>query len=291
MDGQQPGQGQRIFGISISPDGNTLVLTNAQTAAAFRVAPSIGASTPLWQAETGVELYSEFSPDGSVVAVSGDGRQLLAADTGAALFPRSLPTAPQLSAGCGIAYYRFSHDGRRVAGTNYDYGVEIYDIASLELLATLPSAGCSSGAAFSPDDDLIATGQPELYRTDDSTRLWPQTIGTRDTNGFDSWSQFTKNGDQLVVSTCDGVLECHHEFYSAKTGVVVGSAESTRSFAVLSRDGRFFVGRGSVEDRIDGSKSLLRAEADIDAAVFAPNDDIIAAVADGSVHRFCAQHG
>jgi hypothetical protein len=52
-----------------------------------------------------------------------------------------------------------------VAGGNCDKGVQVFSMTSRTLVATLPSASVNTGAAFSPDDTLIATGVPELYRT------------------------------------------------------------------------------------------------------------------------------
>lgn len=291
---------RQVFGVSISPDAATMVVTDVYTASAYRIAPDFQASTLLWQSDTGLELTSEFSPDGSMVAISGDGRQLLAADTGARLFGPIPP--PGINIGCNQAYFRFSHDGRFVAGGGYQFGVDVYDVSGHALAATLASQGCDSAAAFSPDDSLIATGKPELYRASDFTRIWPESLekDPPDQFAWATWVQFISEGKELVVSTCraeprspDGrQFACDHVMHSVETGAAIGrSGEPTSSFAVLSQDGRFYVDTHSVYDRLRSGDSLLRAEQDIHAAAFAPNGDVIAAVKGGSLHRFCARHG
>jgi WD40 repeat protein len=299
-DLQRPPRDERqAFGVSISPDGGTMVVTDVYTAFAYRIAPNFQESTQLWQGDTGLELMSEFSPDGSMVAISGDGRRLLAADTGTSIFgPPPPPDVP--TEGCNQAYFRFSHDGKLVAGGGYKFGVDVFDVSGQAPVATLPSQGCDSAAAFSPDDSLIATGKPELYRASDHTRVWPAVIGKDEPDhlAWATWVQFTSDGTELVVSTCraaeiariDRRFECNHAWYSAETGEVIGKSGSvTTSFAVLSPDGRFFVDSHSVHDRLTGGESVLRSEDDIQAAAFAPDRDIIAAVAGGTLHRFCAK--
>lgn len=305
-DMQRPVREERpVFGVSISPDAGTMVVTDVFTASAYRIASDFQASTRLWQSDTGLEgsgleLTSEFSPDGSMVAISGDGRQLVAADTGAKLF--GIVPPPAINIGCNQAYFRFSHDGRFVAGGGYQFAVDVYEVSGHALAATLESQGCDSAAAFSPDDSLIATGKPELYRASDFTRIWPESLDKdpADSSAWATWVQFIAGGKELMVSTCRGNegspdgrrFTCHHAVHSVETGEVIGtSGYPTSSFAVLSQDGRFYVDTHSVYDRFGGGDSLLRAEEDIFAAAFAPNGDVIAAVKGGNLHRFCARHG
>ena len=65
---------REVLGVAVSPDGNTLFTTSGDGALAHRLAATFQDSLAIWSGHTGLEILSEFSRDGSLVAISGDGR-------------------------------------------------------------------------------------------------------------------------------------------------------------------------------------------------------------------------
>jgi WD40 repeat protein len=292
-----------VFGVAVSPDRRTVVATTLLTAQAWRVADDLAASAHAWTVK-GNEVYAEFSPDGSLVAISGDGRALVDVASGAKVFLPALPPSavPNLELdGAFMAFFDFSRDGRLVAGSGYDFAVDVFDTATHERLAALPSGSLDTGAAFSPDGTLVATGVPELYRTGDWARLWPATV-TLDAATVEGHHPldsvvFTPDGEQLVVSKCFGeaaivVLgldpnkRCTNSLSAIADGRVLGDLPLTGSRPVFSRDGTMLIAGGDVWTPATGRVQHL---GDFSAGVFASNDDVFVGTDDGTVKRLCVR--
>jgi WD40 repeat protein len=289
-----------VLGVAVSPDRCTLVATTLLTAQAWRVADDLAASAHAWTVR-GNEVYAEFSPDGSLVAISGDGRALVDFASGAEVFVPALPpsTVPDLEyPGAFMAFFDFSRDGRLVAGSGYDFAVEVFDTATHARLAALPSGSLDTGAAFSPDGTLVATGIPELYRTSDWARLWPATLTREATTvaGLEGYPHpldsvvFTPDGEQLVVSKCFGGLDrderCTNSLFAVADGRALGDLPLTGSRPVFSRDGTMLIAGGDVWTPATGRVQHL---GDFSAGVFASNDDVFVGTNDGAVKRLCVR--
>lgn len=299
-DPSQPGR--RVTGIAVSPDGRLLVGTALVRAFAWHLADKLEESTFAWTVDTGNEVYAGFSPDGSLVAISGDGRALVDAASGTKVFSPALPPAavPSLDGpGAYMAFFDFSRDGRRVAGSGYDYFVEVFDTTTHDRLAALPSGSLNTGAAFSPDGALVATGVPELYRTRDWTRVWPATVThEQPLKPIASPSAyplnsvvFTPDGKQLVVSKCiddpiRGRLLCENTRFDVDDGRAVGDARVEGSRPAFSPDGTMLIGGGDVWTPRTGDVKHL---GDFPTGAFASNDELYVGTSDGFIKRFCAR--
>jgi hypothetical protein len=282
----------RVFGLAVSPGSEWLVATTADNAFAWRVEQDFAKSTLAWTFDTGLEIYPEFSSDGALVAISGDGRAVFDIASGQPVL--SLAPPPGVIAGCWTAFFGFSRNGEWVAGTGYDYSVQVFTVVTQALVATLPSGSCTSAAAFSPDGGLMATGVPELYRTSDWTRVWPRTVAREpEVDGLstvDSVS-FTPDGERLIVSRCHGDKlgrpdGCQNRLFSVATGGLVEPAlpfgGSRPSF---SADGLWLLAGGEVYNLATRELRHLGAYS---AAAFASNGDIFVGSTDGVVNRLCA---
>jgi WD40 repeat protein len=286
------GQPLEVLGVAVSPDRRWLVGTTLMTAHGWRIGDKLEQSTHAWIVDTGDEVYVEFSPDGSLVAISGDGRALVDVTSGAKVF---LPaTTSSVLPGAYMAFFGFSRSGRWVAGSGYDYAVDVFDTATHALVSTLPSGNLDTGAAFSSDDALVATGVPELYRTSDWKRLWPAAITREEANdqGLASLDTvvFTPDDRQLVVSKCTGNLDrnerCSASLFSVADGKLLGGVPLRGSRPSFSPDGSVLIAGGDVWTPRSGDVQHL---GDFSAGVFASNGDVFVGTFDGLVKRFCVR--
>lgn len=273
-----------IYGLSVAPDGQRFVTTNGHTATGYEVAEDFAESRAIWTVDTGLELASEYSRDGSLVAISGDGRATVDALTGVRYLS---PTPPAgVLDGCFNGYFGFSSDHRWVAGGGWRYEVDVFDTLTEARLTTLPSAGCNTSAAFSADDSLLATSSGELYRTGDFSRIWPTMVAPEQPSYDEALTgvQFLADGQSFVTSSCQtgdsqiggAPFECHNSLHTI-TGATVRSSDlgNTNGRPAFSRDGRWL---------LDG---LTESVLNLTAAAFAPNGDVIAGDKDGVIYRFC----
>jgi WD40 repeat protein len=125
-----------------------------------------------------------FSPDGKLIATSGNAPTFIAAD-GTSTMPstntanlwdvatgtlvKTLPTACGFySAGLG-----FSHDGARLATAGFDGNIEIWSVPGGTRLLSIPYVGSVYTAHFSPDDTRLVTAS-YLVAT-----VWNATTGAK----------------------------------------------------------------------------------------------------------------
>jgi WD40 repeat protein len=113
--------------------------------------------------------FAVFSPDGAEIA-SVDSHTILIREVA------SQRLAQTLSADTSIFSLAFSPDGSRLACGDLGNSVQVWDIASGELLRTLVRPGLPSefiwSVAFSPDGKLLAAGS-----SDASVSLWEAATG------------------------------------------------------------------------------------------------------------------
>jgi WD40 repeat protein len=295
LDPDPSNPAREVTGLAVSPDGRLLVGASFVKAHAWHLADELGASTYAWGVSTGNEKFAAFSPDGTLVAISGDGRALVDVASGAKVFTPNLSAAPVLD-GAYMAFFDFSPDGRRVAGSGYDYFVDVFDTTTHERLAMLPAGNLDTGAAFSPNGSLLATGIPELYRTSDWTRVWPAAVTREQPTDTGSYPVenvvFTPDGQEFVVSRCvqDLVLErqqCTNTLFLAQTGRAERPLPLSGARPAFSADGDLLITGGDIVWKLSGSD--VTHLGDFTAGAFAPNDDVFVGTADGLVKRFCVR--
>jgi WD40 repeat protein len=289
---------REVLGVAVSPDGNWLFTTSGDGALAHRIAATFQDSLAIWSGHTGLEMLAEFSRDSSLVAISGDGRGVFASDSGIRVFPPPIPPAGVIS-GCYNAYFGFSSNAQLVAGGGYDFHIDVFDTKSQTLLKTLLSVSCNTAATFSPDNSLLATSAGELFRTQDWTRLWPESTepeappATLTDEEDLTRVEFMPDGSGFVSSVCSAepTLTCTSKLYSMAAGAQPKTTLEGSVLPSLSADGQWLV-LGNYVQRVQGGGAAGLAARDgalITAAAFAPNGDIFAGDGDGRLHRFCVR--
>jgi len=108
----------------------------------------------------------DVSPDGKTVAAADEDGELRLWDaTSGRLVGSPFPERPTLRGrplrlGAVFQDVEFSPDGKLLATSNYDDGVQLWDVAGRRAVATLaPSLGFLGAVAFSPDGRLLAATQ------------------------------------------------------------------------------------------------------------------------------------
>jgi WD40 repeat protein/class 3 adenylate cyclase len=262
-------------GIAVSPDGETLALTERGGAIALLSTATLQRRRSL-QAMRGFAAAAAFSPDGGLLAVGGeegrvtlwDARKLtpagaltgLSGDIQALAFSpdgESLAAAevvgerPRLQVWSvrrrtvtaqvptvAAASLAFSPDGRLLALSSLDGATEIRDVQSGRRVKRLPTEGLSRSVAFSRDGRLLAVGQFDGDGQLYSTETWTP-LGRR----LEAHTQritnveFTPDGDTLATSSADGTVQ----LWDVETQEPIGSPltvePDTFVSAALSPDG------------------------------------------------------
>jgi RNA polymerase sigma factor (sigma-70 family) len=222
-----------------------------------------GASVHLWDVAAGREIRrlrwdgwahaAAFTPDGRLLATSGDRLRLWDPATGKLLFQST-----EQSAGWTLA---FAPDGKTLAvsaGSASEPTVQLWDVAGRRELGRLPGIpGAPWTAVFSPDGRLLATGSDgrHLHLWDVSARKEVRTLtvappaeepppvnGIRNTPKGDSVYPLAFSPDGRTVlgridrpsTTAQGSL-C---LWDAATGAERVRIDGPAAFGVLSPDGK-----------------------------------------------------
>ena len=193
---------ETLWSVNYNPDG-TLAVTVGDDG-----------TVRVWEAATGRELFvidgtvagdAVFSPDGQYIVVSDDRDMLVFKAESGELF--SSAPDPQTS-----AVLTFSPDGTRLAASNYDGHVRLWDYADGELqLDPLVLSGHRKqtlGVSFSPDGRHLASGS-----LDGTARIWdvsPEGSGefgqyAHNNTAFDV--DFSPDGSWLVSTSLDGTAK------------------------------------------------------------------------------------
>jgi WD40 repeat protein/serine/threonine protein kinase/tetratricopeptide (TPR) repeat protein len=168
-----------------------------------------------------------WSPDGRLLATGSVNKtaQIWDGQTGA-------PKGSRLAHADSLIHVIFSPDGRRLVTTTGRYGsaigptsnggkraeARVYDVATGELVATLPHEDTVCFATFSPDSRLVATAS-----CDKSACTWEAKTGKR----LRKWTHpswvahvaFSPDGKRLVTSVCDPELDpCSAYLWDVETG-------------------------------------------------------------------------
>jgi WD40 repeat protein len=231
-------------GIAVSPDGETLAITQRggtvellETAtlqrrrtvramegfaAAVAFSPNgrllavggEGGSVTLWNARTlrPAGVLRGLSADIQALAFSPDGESIAAAEVDAErprlhvwhVRRRALAVRANTPDVTSLA---FSPDGRLIALAGTDAGTEIRDARSGRVVKRIPAAGLSRSVAFSPDGSLLAVGQFDGEGQLYSTENW-KPLGRRlvaHTRRI-TGVHFSRDGRSLATSSADGTV-------------------------------------------------------------------------------------
>ncbi|MDX8049728.1 serine/threonine-protein kinase [Lentzea sp. BCCO 10_0798] len=151
--------------LSFSPDGKLLAYAGSKYQEIKIVDPATGKTVKTVNDSTGDG--GSFSPDGRTLAVvDGDGRnsmQLWDVQSG-----QSKAVFPRADDGLTLSSALFHPDGKTVAAWGQGNFVQLWDVASKKIRATVIGAGGQiQTVAFSPDGKRIAAGGD-----DKSVRIW-----------------------------------------------------------------------------------------------------------------------
>jgi hypothetical protein len=270
-------RGYAVSSLDIDASG-TLLVTNDGAATAWRVAEPFDASVALWTHGGEGAYNTDVSEDGTMVVTSGDLRLVFDAVTGEQL-PIPQPPPPALvpfDEICILTQYRFSPDGRYVAGKHYDTIVEVFETTGFSLVAELETTGCGQGLKF--DDDSINT--PEgAFRTSDWSAATPLNP-IAETKGLLAECRVYLEPRHGIRTTCcasGSVDECR----TTLSGATLIGGRHPR----LSNEGHWLIAAGALLHAPSGETRMLDETAS--EALFAPNGDVIAGRTDGSVVRYC----
>jgi WD40 repeat protein len=185
---------KKVQSLAFSPVGRSILIGSSETAEVW------GIDQGQARLETTISspgFKARFSPTGEFILVTNHGR-LLDAKTGEEI--RRFPHV-----GSNLFFADFSPDESRVVTASPDRSARIWDLASGELLHSLPHDGQVLEARFSADGRLVATASPL-----GKARVWDGLTG-RLLQEFDHGDEkvmqaaITADGRALVSVTWSGV--------------------------------------------------------------------------------------
>lgn len=241
-----------------------------------------------------------LSPDGTLVAISGDGVDVTNNEgTGARALSdgpfvwRSLPPDVPIG-GSFVRSLAFSPDSTLLAsGRNYDVDLFRADIGTpVDKLVTQVS---SPGVAFSPNGKHLASSAPASWRVADRTAEWAppasDPLAKCDFDCFsDNWVTFSPDGALLLTQFAH--LSESFAWDTTTTLVDAASGNVLQSFGAglprrptFSPDGHWIVAGDRLIDAKTGEQSPLGVEALL--SLFLSDGRILAASASGAVTLLC----
>lgn len=275
--------GGAITSVAVAPDGQHVVTSTTTQVLGWLIAEPFADTHPEWATRAVTAMQVRYSPDGSLISVSGQERELLAAD-GRSLFR---PTLPASDTRCWSAGFAFSPDNRWLVGTSTAGQLDVFDLTTHLVVVSQLSSRCNDNVAFSSSGEFMLTSAIELYSTRDWSRLWQKTTQPV---SFIAGVRFTPNEREAIVSDCalgnddELSLYCRHDLYTAG-GRFVQTLPLNADWPDFSADGDLVLSGPNLLYRPSGRVTSLSPE--ITAAAFAPNADIIAGTSEGALLRLC----
>jgi len=292
---------QAISDLALSANGNLLLFQIfAESAFAVRVAPRFADSAVLWPMRSDLGMAVDVDAAGVLATATGDVRTLYRVADGHMLWDSIPPPGMDASQPCAAPQLRLSPSGRWAAGAGYVGGMEVFPTASATpwtRLVGLPS-GCQDKAVFSPDERLMATSVPALYRTgdraDDWETLWSKEPAllprSSDDYTFDQWGQevrFSPDLTKLLVSRCQK-WTCQARLYAVADGAELADLPAlTSPHPSFSPEGHWLVAGGTLLHLPSGTVRSLDPAGNTAVAIFTPNGDIIGGSSDQTLTRYC----
>lgn len=291
-----------VGGLALTEDGRQLLQISGYCVNLWQVDPEFASSTPLWLTSKDMPLAASLAADASIAAASGENGGVFDGRTGELIFERYLSPDFNINAPCVLVQQWASPSGRWVAGHGYEFEVEVYDTETFSEVASLPAGRCNLATAFTRDESLMVTSGPELYRTSDWQRIWPNEIVLEPELGVGSpdqvWTveyvQFTADEQQVAVTRCDesdgsNWVQCSLRLHDVDTGGSEGSdfwyVEPYLNWPPqpsLSPGGRFILVGGKI---VRGDSVTI--DPDATAGIFTVEGDIITTRRGGTLTRYC----
>jgi WD40 repeat protein len=234
-EGHSPPEDQfsaEIFTVAANPDGT-----------AIAVARGDDPHVTVWDAATGREMLTvdeevndvAWSPDGALLALSGDGGATIVDRSGAEVAVLPDPGYPTIAA-------RFSPDGRLLATARDWFNrpdiaalhVRIWNWERAETVDTIETWAVSM--AFSPDGTRIATGHPRGFAEIWDIRSGERLMTLAGHTGLIADLAYSPDGSRIATASMDSTVR----LWDAETGVEILALrghESVVSDVAFSPDG------------------------------------------------------
>jgi WD40 repeat protein len=247
-----------------------------------------------------------LSPDGALVAVSGDGAQVTSTrGSGAQALSDSeilwgFPPPPDVSDGSWMRNLAFSPDGTLLA-SGQSYGVDLFRADNgASVVDKLVAKVSSPGVAFSPDGQYLASSAPSLWRVADRAAIWaaPQVsdpyVACGSSCATDNWATFSPDGTLLLTQSAILAPAGALTWDTTTTTNLLDAASGAplRSLSgdlprrpTFSPDGRWIVAGDRLIDVKSGQESALGVPAVI--SLFLSDGRIAVADASGAVSLLC----
>jgi WD40 repeat protein len=265
--------------------------------------PSSAVALRLTDVDLGFDV--DLSPDGALVAISGDSVQVTSTRGSGA---RALADSPLIwehapspdiqPVGSWVRNLAFSPDGTLMA-SGQSYAVDLFHADTGAPVGTLVSKASSPGVAFSPDGQYFASSAPGLWRVADRAPIWaPQasdpSAGCASSCVSDNWATFSPDGTLLLTQSAnlfrsnidDPSWDTLTNLFDAASGAPLRSLSGDLPRRpTFSPDGRWILAGDRLIDVKSGRESALGVPAEI--SLFLSDGRIAVADASGAVSLLC----
>jgi WD40 repeat protein len=240
----RPGHFSGDTAVAISPDNKTIYSAHMHD------------EVRIWDLATGKEIRAIPAPKNArAIAVSPDGRRLIASGTGEAWAWDIAAAVPQLlwkqkARGLGDQCIAFAPDGRTVACGGAWNTIHLLDAVTGEVQQTLPGRGFK--LAFSPDSKTLASsardGVVRIWDVAASKERLALTCGPERSTHVSSFA-FSQDGRTLVTGTKQGAISVWDTASGKECRLADGAHSNT--FVAFEADGKAVleVGDGRIRFR------------------------------------------
>lgn len=242
----------------------------------------------------------DLSPDGALVAISGDGAQVVAT-RGSGVQPLfdsqviwSYPPPPDVPVdGSWVRNFAFSPDGTLLASGRY-HDVELVRADSGVSVDKLVTQLSSPGVAFSPDGLYFASSTPSLWNVANATAVWASLVPDPGAAcGIacvtDNWAAFSPDGSLLLTQSAvsdDSTWLTITSLLDSASGTALHSVgRDLPRRPTFSPDGRWILAGDRLIDVKTGQESPLGVPAVV--SLFLSDGRIAVADASGAVSLLC----